>query len=865
MAHMVKKHTFITMISKESIRALLLASLALAAGMARAAEFGDKRDKAGEVQVLRVAESEIPPSTPRTAEEERQSFQLVPGFKIELVACEPLVESPVVTQIAPDGRLWVVEMRGFMAAMDGQGEELPVGRVSVLEDTDGDGRMDKSTVFLDGLVLPRALLLVGDGALIGAPPKLWYCRDTDGDGRADEKTEVAGDFGAVNNPINPLLGNPEQAANSLLWGFDNWIHAAHHSRKFRFEAGKFTAAPSAYYGQWGLAQDDDGHLFYNSNQDPLRVDILPAHYLARNPDYESGGGLNIRVYADQLVWPARVNTGVNRGYRDGILRENGRLKEFTAACAPHIYRGGAFGAEFEGNAFICEPAGNLIKRELMTAQCGTLSCKEAYVQREFIASTDERFRPVNLTTGPDGALYVTDLYRGVLQHRESFTTYLRGYSEKRGLDKPLNLGRIWRIAPESVKPYAPVDLKKESSAQLVAHLSKQNNWWRETAQRLLVERGGVSAVPALKKLVLDRSGDMGKVHALWVLDGLHQLDEATVMAALSATAPRVRATAIRLCESVIRPGGAAGEETRSRMLFWLRMMARTPGMDGEPEPFVQQQLALTLGEAADHEADRAMAALACRAVKTEYLADAIASGLTDRELPLLEELVSDAASNDALVAALARCIMASRKVPEIERLVALAASSKKSAAVLEGALSAALRKPVKLAAEPAALRQIADARAAKFSALLVWPGKPGVKPEPPLAPLTQEQQARYEMGRVLFTGVCAACHQPHGKGLDGVAPPLMDSEWVLGPEQRLVRIVLHGLTGPLSVKGKTYYLDMPAFGSLPDEQISAVLTYLRREWEHTAAPVEPATVKAIRAATADRREAWTQDLIGPIR
>ena len=847
-----------------STRMLLLISFLLAAGCAVAAEFGDKRDKPGEVQALRVPESEIPPSTPRTPEEERQSFQIAPGFRVQLVASEPLVESPVVTQIAPDGRLWVVEMRGFMAAMDGQGEELPVGRVNVLEDTNGDGVMDKSTVFLDGLVLPRALLLVGDGALIGAPPKLWYCRDTDGDGRADEKTEVAGDFGAVNNPINPLLGNPEQAANPLLWAFDNWIHAAHYSRMFRFEGGKFTPAPSAYHGQWGLAQDDDGHLFYNSNQDPLRVDILPAHYLARNPDYESGGGLNIRVYTDQLVWPARVNPGVNRGYRDGILRENGRLKEFTAACAPHIYRGGAFGAEFEGNAFICEPAGNLIKREIMTAQGGTLSCKEAYAQHEFIASTDERFRPVNLTTGPDGALYVTDLYRGVLQHRESFTTYLRGYSEQRGLDKPQNLGRIWRIAPESVKPYARVDLKNETSAQLVAHLTKPNNWWRETAQRLLVERADASAAPALRMLILNRSGDMEKVHALWTLDGLHQLDEATVMAALSATAPRVRATAIRLCESVIRPGSAAGEEARSRMLFQLIAKARLDGAL-EPEPFVQQQLELTLGEAADHEADRAMAALACRAVKTEYLADAIASGLTDRELPLLEELAADAGSNDALVAALSRCIMASRKVPEIERLVALAASSRKSAAVLEGALSAALRKPVKLAAEPAALRQIADARAAKFSALLVWPGKPGVKPEPPLAPLTQEQQARYEMGRVLFTGVCAACHQPHGKGLDGVAPPLMDSEWVLGPEQRLVRIVLHGLTGPLSVKGKTYYLDMPAFGSLPDEQISAVLTYLRREWEHTAAPVEPGTVKAIRAATADRHEAWMQDLLHEIR
>jgi mono/diheme cytochrome c family protein len=174
----------------------------------------------------------------------------------------------------------------------------------------------------------------------------------------------------------------------------------------------------------------------------------------------------------------------------------------------------------------------------------------------------------------------------------------------------------------------------------------------------------------------------------------------------------------------------------------------------------------------------------------------------------------------------------------------------------EGAASATMRKPVKLASEPAALKQISDSRLAK---LLVWPGKPGVKPEPPLTLLTTEQQSRYDLGKVLFTGVCAACHQPHGKGLDGVAPPLMDSEWVLGSEQRIVRIVLHGLTGPVSVKGKTYRLDMPAFGSFTDEQIASVLTYLRREWEHTAAPVEPDTVKAIRAATSDRREAWVQE------
>ena len=834
------------------MRHLRVLSLISLAGLAQAAEFGDKRDKPGEVQELRVPESLIPPSTPRTPEEETKSFQIAPGFRIELVASEPLVQDPVVTQIAPDGRLWVVEMRGFMAAMDGKGEELPSGRVVVLEDTDHDGRMDKSTVFADGLVMPRALLLVGGGALVGAPPKLWFFQDTDGDGKADKQTEIAGDFGWVNNPLHPELGNPEQAANSLLWTFDNWIHAAHYTRKYRFENGQFSAGVTSFRGQWGLAQDNEGHFFYNSNQDPLRVDVLSSHYTARNPNNEQCTGTNVQVYSDQFVWPVRVNPGVNRGYRDGILRENGRLKEFTAACAPHIYRGGAFGAEFEGNPFICEPGGNLIKREIMTAKKGRLRCKEAYDQHEFVASTDERFRPVNLTTGPDGALYVTDFYRGVLQHRESFTTYLRTYSENRGLDKPLHLGRIWRVAPESVKRFAEPGLNKESSDKLVRHLSSANNWWRETSQRLLVERGDTSVVPALRLLAANDPSEMGKVHALWTLDGLHQLDEATVLQALADKQPRVRATAIRLCENFLK------SDARNRVL--VKLMAMT----AERDPFVQQQLALTLGECADPDADLVMARLVKQSPDTEFMVDAVVSGLFGREASLLEKLVDDAASNDQLVATLARCVFASRRTADVEKLIAWVASSKKSSALLDGVAATSLRKPVNLAGEPAALKQIQDKRGARLSSLLVWPGKPGVKNEQPLTPLTQEQQGRYELGKALFTGVCAACHQTHGKGLDGVAPPLMDSEWVLGSEQRAVRIVLHGLTGPVSVRGKTYRLDMPAFGSFSDDQIAAVLTYIRREWEHGAAPVEPATVKAIRAATADRREAWVQDQLRTI-
>lgn len=820
-----------------------------------AAEFGDKRDQPGEVQKLIVAPELIPPSTPRSPAEEKQSFELAPGFRIELVASEPLVQDPVVTQIGPDGRLWVVEMRGFMASMDGKGEELPVGRVVVLTDADGDGTMDQSTVFADHLVMPRALMLVGDGALVGAPPKLWYFRDTNGDGRADEKTEVAGDFGWVNNPLNPELGNPEQAANSLLWASDNWIYAAHYTRRFRFEHGKFNAGVTTYRGQWGLAQDDDGHLFYNSNQDPLRADLLPSQYTGRNPNHDPCGGVNVQIYSDQLVWPARVNPGVNRGYRREVLRENGRLKEFTAACAPHIYRGGLFPGEFSGNAFICEPAGNLVKREILTAMNGTLAAKAAYPQSEFLASNDERFRPVNLTTGPDGALYITDFYRGVLQHRESFTTYLRSYSEERGLDQPLHLGRIWRVVPAGAKPSAKTALHTETPPQWVAYLESPNSWWRETAQRLLVERGDLGIAPALKRLASSGATEMSRVHALWTLDGLHQLDAEIATGALRDPAPRVRAAAVRLGENFLR--------TPDRR----RVLAALIGMSGEPAPLVQQQLALTLGEAADKEADLAMAELVRRAPQNVFLLDAALSGLGGREIDLLEQLVSHPSTDDVLLRALSRCAFASRDSGTVERLLALIASSSKAPAMLDGILATAAttaKKPVKFKAEPAALVQIKDSRLPKATALMTWPGKPGAKAEPPLAPLTAAQQARYETGRQLFTGVCAACHQPHGRGLDGVAPPLVDSEWVLGPEQRLVRIVLHGLTGPLSVKGRTYRLDMPALGAFNDEQISGILTYIRREWEHAAPPVEPETVQAIRLATADRHEAWVGEQLRDI-
>jgi putative membrane-bound dehydrogenase-like protein len=854
-------------VRKSSLFLLRKSALFLLLGAsALAAELGDKSDKPGIVQAPLVPRELIPPAPVRSPAEELQTFQIAPGFRIELAAADPLVQDPVAMAIDPQGRLWVVEMRTYMPDLDGQGEDQPTGRVSILEDADGDGFFEKSTVFLDRLIMPRAITLVRGGALIGAPPKLWFCRDTDGDLRCDEQVEVATDYGTQVDPKRPELANPERAPNSPLYALDNWIYNTAYTAKFRWRHGAWERGLTTFRGQWGLSQDDFGRLYYNSNSDQLRCDVVPSQYFGRNPHEPRPAGTNVKVPETQLVWPARVNPGINRGYRPEMLRD-GKLKEFTAACAPYVYRGDLFGPELYGNAFVCEPAGNLVKRNLLTEANGTVSGREAYPQREFLTSTDERFRPVNLYTGPEGALYLVDFYRGVIQHRISLTSYLRKQSEERGLEKGIGFGRIWRIVPDRPAPRVRPAFAAETPAQWVAHLSHANAWWRETAQRLLVESSDLSVVPALQKLARSGPEPLGRLHALWTLAGLGQLDAPTVLVLLRDSDPRVRVGALRAGEELL-PGPA-----RPELLPALLELA------ADPAPQVQLQLALTLGELREPAADLAMAELVrAHAGQNTFLGDAVVSGLYGRELELVEKLLAEAAPRagsigfEKFLGSLAGCVFAERKPARIERLLALiaqppAATPKLRLALLDGALRtlANTKKAIKFPQEPAPLahlRQLADApiasRVAKLDPSLVWPGKPGVPPEPVIAPLTPAQQARFDLGKQLYA-VCAGCHQPHGLGLPGLAPPLADSEWVLGSEQRLIRILLHGVGGPLRVKGVNYTLDMPAMGVFDDEQLAAILTYIRREWEHGADPIDPASVRAIRAAHATRTESWRQE------
>ncbi len=716
---------------------LLLAAFAVPAG-------AQEGDKPGEKQGPLPRKLRLPPAPVLSPRAALKALRVAPGFRVELVAAEPLVAAPVAAAFDPDGRLWVVEMRGYMPDVEGKGEDAPVGRIAVLTDVDGDGRMDRRREFLDGLVLPRALAFFRDGVLVGAPPDLWFCRDTDGDGRADVKERVTGRYGGG--------GNPEHTANGLLLGIDNWYHNADHDRRYRYFGGRWVESPNPSCGQFGIAQDDAGRFYFNSNSDPLRGNLVPFH---------DDVGANAAIDADRAVWPIRPTPGVNRGYRPGFLRADGTLAAFTACCGVLIYRGDPFPQEVRGNAFVCEPSANLVRRFIPGETPAGPTARNAYEKAEFLASTDERFRPVNLTAGPDGAVYVVDLARGIIEHRIFVTTFLRKQIEDRGLERPLDRGRIWRVVPDGKLGWTgrPA-LSRGPAAAWVRHLSDSDGWWRDTAQRLLVESGDRSVVPALKELAAAGASPLGRLHALWTLEGLQSIDPAMLAKAVGDPDPAVRAAAVRLAADVADRPDAAGLRDA--------LLAAVPKADTD----LRRQLAYTLARLKDPRAAEAVAAL------------------------------REAAGKDDLVRALAE----------------------------KGAKAAA-----------------------------------GAGAPTPVLSTPAVDDASKSPGQKRFESLCAVCHHPEGTGQPGLGPPLAGSDWVDGPDGRLVRIVLNGLDGPITVNGEVVDRDMPSLKVLPDEEIAAILTYVRGAWGHRAPPVAAATVTKIRAGTAERQEPWTEGELKEIR
>jgi putative membrane-bound dehydrogenase-like protein len=555
---------------------------------------------------------------PKSPEASLRCLQVRPGFRVELVAAEPLVEDPVAFAWGPDGKFWVVEMGDYPLGLDGRGK--PGGRVKYLEDTDGDGKYDKATLFLDGVPFPTGVMPWRKGVLVTSAPDIFYAEDADGDGKAEKREVLFTGF---------VEGNQQHRLNGLVWGLDNWAYGANgdsggrvkslktgkvidvRGRDFRLRPEDGAFETTTGQTQFGRGRDDWGNWFGGNNANPMWHFALEDRYLRRNPHLPP---------PDPRV-PISVAPGVAPVYP--LSRTLARFNDlhtanrFTSACSPIVYRDDLFGPAFAGNTFVSEPVHNLVHREVMTANGVTFTSRRAAGEErsEFLASSDNWFRPTTIATGPDGALWVADMYRHVIEHPEWIPKdWQRRLDLRAGHDK----GRIYRVYPVDKKLRAVPRLDRLDTAGLVAALDSPSGWQRDTAQQMLLWREDKSAVPLLEKLAAESGRPLARLHALCTLDGLSALRPSVLSKALTDEHPGVRRHAVRLCEGRVEKASELGDA--------LVKLA------GDADPQVRMQLAYTLGEWDDPRAGEALGRLAVQAAGDRLLTAAVMSSVSKKNL-----------------------------------------------------------------------------------------------------------------------------------------------------------------------------------------------------------------------------------------
>ena len=807
-------------------------------------------------QIPRSNEWDISPV--RTPIQEKSTFKIEPGFTIELVASEPMVQEPVAMSFDGDGRLWVVEMRGFMPDIAGKGEVEKSGRISILEDQDGDGVMDKSTIYLDGLILPRALGLIKGGALISENKALWLTQDTNGDLKAD--TKVLLDSTYAKN------GAPEHSDNGLLLNLDNWYYNVKSRLRYRLMEGKWQRDSTEFRGQWGMSHDDQGRLFYNYNWSQLHADLVPANSITRNKNHSISSGIDHGLTTDRRIYPIRSNPAINRGYIEGTLDKKGRLMEFTAACSPLVLRSTLFPTQYYGNALVCEPAGNLIKRNVVTEKNGILQAYDPNPQREFLASTDERFRPTQMALGPDGALYIADMYHGIIQHGSYMTPYLKEQNLKRKLDAPIHMGRIWRIVPKGKKLKKVQALQQASGPALISFLSHPDGFYRDMAQRLLIERQDKSLIPELKKIVKKNMSTLGRLHAMWTLEGMQAADAAFLISFISEENSLIKNNALRLLGQKPNTPTAALDEK----LISIAQRAK---------PTEAYQLALSVHLASPKSQQKILGILLSQHIHSGLLRDAVMSSLWNREYEFLSYLISldswvaATADKEIMLEMITSAVVKKGKESEIKDLLALIDSKepftwKEKVLLTSLAIQAPNRKdlkPIQLAAMPAIFKEknkiLDDNKWIVLENMFHWPQKTMVSQKDSKSFLDEKSLIQFAEGRQKYLATCSGCHGVDGKGINRFAPPLRGSEWVLGDATTLSLIVLHGMEGPMVVAGKKYDAPailpvMPAHSTMGDADIAAILTYIRNEWGNQAEPVASRFIFSTRNASQGRVYPW---------
>jgi putative membrane-bound dehydrogenase-like protein len=629
------------------------------------------------VAVISLTALWLPAAAPRLAsplgpEKARKLFHLPPGLRIELVAAEPDIQSPVAMAFDEDGRLWVVEMRDYPNG-PAKGKP-PEGRIVILEDRDGTGRYHLASVFADQLLFANGLMPWRGGAVVTCAPHILYLADRKRAGRADGREVLYEGFAAE---------NPQLRISHPVLGLDGWVYASNGLRggmvrkagespgskpvnlsgmDFRFDllAGRYEAVTGM--GQYGNTFDDWGRRFVCTNRNHLIPLVMPRRYIARNPflapleprrDNQSAGGA-ARVYPLSRNWTtASSHAGT-----------------FTAACGVTVYRGDLLPGEYSGCAFTCEPTGNLVHQEVLEPDGAGFRGRPARVGVEFLATSDDWFRPVSLAHGPDGALYVVDMYRAVIEHPQFMPAELKNRPDLlHGKDR----GRIWRIVPDrEVKKAKRPRLSKAKTEELVALLAHPGAWWRTTAQRLLLERQDRAALGPLEKLLRTSPEPRARVHAAWLLHRAGALDHTLVLRLVRDSHPRVREHGVRLAEG--RP--AKNAEVRKAVL----------ALAEDTDARLRFQVAASLGEWDDDAIVRPLARIALAGADDPWTRLAVASAVPRRTGRLIAALCED------------KAIRTETPTPGrlrlLEELSALAGSRRDTDEVA-GVLDALARLPVK--------------------------------------------------------------------------------------------------------------------------------------------------------------------------
>ena len=485
---------------------------------------------------------------PLSPEQSLAKFIVPDGYHLELVASEPMITEPVAIAWDGNAKMYVAQMETYTQDTDGTGTKDPKSRVMLLEDTNNDGKMDKSSVFIKDMVLPRMLLCVNHELLVNETDTydIYSYRDTNGDGISDIKKPIY-----ILGKVAP--GNLEHQRSGLIWNMDNYIYQTVDPIRFRYANGKLQADSlhSGSNGQWGLTSDNYGRLFFS-----------------RGGGENAGSGFQINPKYGQLefndayseekfspVWSKIQNPDVQGGL--SRIRKDSTLNHFTSANGQSIFRGDRLPTDLVGDYIINEPVARIIRRAKVINREGKTFLESAYeAPQEFIASTDTYFRPVNTYTGPDGCLYIVDMARGIIQE-SNWTpkgSYLRSKIDYYGLSKVNQRGRIWRLVHDGYKPSAMPKMLDIPAKNLVAYLSHPNGWWRDNAQKQLIILGDKSVVETLKVLVTDQKNNtaLGKLHALWTLEGLDAINKDLLLVALKDTDPQMRRAAIWISERYIK-------------------------------------------------------------------------------------------------------------------------------------------------------------------------------------------------------------------------------------------------------------------------------------------------------------------------